>query len=262
MHRSLMSISILLLTLFASNALATVISTFSDDSCKDSYKAFNGPNGYPNGTCTPFRSNGAFGSFQVAQEDSGCGVTIYGNDSDVSSPCSSTTLQLAQIATCYNSSWVYFSIDNCQAPVSSTVGASSTATAPATSSTNSSSGGSSTNVGAIVGGVVGGVVGLGLIALAGWFLWLRQRPRRANASQYCETADFKTDDTKNDSSGGGAVAVSPFKKVHELPPESDRIEMSSMGASTKYELSSIGGNDEVVQKPKYFAELPGHEAGQ
>jgi hypothetical protein len=73
MHRLQAFFSTLLVALFASSAFASVISTFSDDKCKDSFEVFNGPNGYPNGTCVALKSHGAFGSFQVTQLDLDCG---------------------------------------------------------------------------------------------------------------------------------------------------------------------------------------------
>jgi hypothetical protein len=73
MHRLQAFFSALLVALFASSAFASVISTFSDDKCKDSFEVFNGPNGYPNGTCVALKSHGAFGSFQVTQLDLDCG---------------------------------------------------------------------------------------------------------------------------------------------------------------------------------------------
>lgn len=87
--RSLLSL-LLALICFVSllqSAGATIIATFTDDKCKDSYKSINGPNGYPNGTCTQLRASGPFGSFQVVEEDEGCsgmsfytGITICNDD--------------------------------------------------------------------------------------------------------------------------------------------------------------------------------------
>lgn len=52
---------------------ASTIATFSDSNCKDSLKGFDGPNGYPNGTCTDLRvRSGNYGSFQIVSLDPGC----------------------------------------------------------------------------------------------------------------------------------------------------------------------------------------------
>lgn len=48
------------------------IALFSDTNCEQSLRGLEGPNGYPDGTCTDFRRNGAYGSFQVVGLDPGC----------------------------------------------------------------------------------------------------------------------------------------------------------------------------------------------
>lgn len=51
---------------------ASQIALFTDNNCQDSYKGLDGPNGYPNGTCTDMRRSGEYGSLQVVGLDSGC----------------------------------------------------------------------------------------------------------------------------------------------------------------------------------------------
>jgi hypothetical protein len=68
--RCLLSYSLFILS--CNIAAATQIATFTDDACQNSFRSLNGPNGYPNGTCTNLRFNGPIGSFQVVQEDIGC----------------------------------------------------------------------------------------------------------------------------------------------------------------------------------------------
>lgn len=67
--KALLAITLYLLvhTSFASN-----IATFEDAKCKDSKENINGPNGYPNGTCTPLDKKGSYKSFQVVGLDEGC----------------------------------------------------------------------------------------------------------------------------------------------------------------------------------------------
>lgn len=48
------------------------IATFSDVNCQDSLSSFDGPNGYPNGTCSRLERSGGYGSFQVVNLDDGC----------------------------------------------------------------------------------------------------------------------------------------------------------------------------------------------
>lgn len=64
--------SILLVLLARLAAATSDISTFSDSSCKNSYRGFSGPNGYPNGTCSRLDRDGSFSSFQVVGLDTGC----------------------------------------------------------------------------------------------------------------------------------------------------------------------------------------------
>ena len=84
-------------------------------------------------------------------------VTIYGNDTIATEPCSATVLQFANVAQCYNASWVYYSIDGCSIPSSSSESASS------------SSSSSSVNAGAIAGGVIGALAGIGILAGLFWY---------------------------------------------------------------------------------------------
>lgn len=60
------------LTLTTCVQAASQIALFTDDNCQDSYKGLEGPNGYPNGTCTDFRRSGEYGSLQVVGLDPGC----------------------------------------------------------------------------------------------------------------------------------------------------------------------------------------------
>jgi hypothetical protein len=58
-------------------ALATTISTFTDDKCRHPLKQLKGRNGYPSGNCTQLGEAGQYGSFKVTEEDPGCaGILI------------------------------------------------------------------------------------------------------------------------------------------------------------------------------------------
>jgi hypothetical protein len=93
-------------------------------------------------------------------------ATIYANDTIAGEPCSAVVLQFANIATCYNSSWVYYSIDSCTSPSSS----------PTSSSTSQSH--HSNHTGAIVGGVVAGVAGVAVLVGIAIFFFVRRRRRQ------------------------------------------------------------------------------------
>ncbi|KAJ4992278.1 hypothetical protein SVAN01_02297 [Stagonosporopsis vannaccii] len=161
------------LILFRITTSASVISTFVDTNCQNSFKTFTGPNGYPDGSCTDLRRNGAYGSFQIISLDPGCAVTIYANDT-TNDPCSASpeSQALGQLIACYNTTYHYYSIDMCDPAAA--LSSAPPAQAPATSS----------HTGAIVGGVVGGVLGLALIAgFVFWILRRRQFEQAAAAQQ-------------------------------------------------------------------------------
>ncbi|KAF2853818.1 hypothetical protein T440DRAFT_515304 [Plenodomus tracheiphilus IPT5] len=149
---SLVSSFLFLLLTFAPYTESTSqIALFSDDSCKNSLRGMTGPNGYPNGTCTDLRRSGPYGSFQIVGLDESCTVTVYEKDA-TDDPCSGYA-ELAQPIDCYNSTYVYYSIDFCLP------GGAQASIVP-TSTPSASSG---LSAGAIAGAVIGGVAGLGII---------------------------------------------------------------------------------------------------
>ncbi|KAF4538207.1 uncharacterized protein LTHEOB_10977 [Lasiodiplodia theobromae] len=212
---------------------ATDITVYKDSECLVSQDNINGPNGYPDGTCTLLRDRvtSNFSSFQVVDLDEGCGVTIYGSNSN-SLSCSSEAIQVAELATCYNTSWVYYSIDQCISPkdIASTTSSSSTSTASSSSSASGNS--SSSSTGAIAGGVVGGVAGLALIAGA-LFYFLRKR-RQAGASGSHDSEQ---------------------SHPHEMGSDHARSELQA-GGMHKYELAAKGPSEmEELRAPP--AEMEG-----
>ncbi|QDS68575.1 hypothetical protein FKW77_000511 [Venturia effusa] len=222
-------------------AASTDISTFSDSACKDSYRGFSGPNGYPNGTCSRLDRDGSFSSFQVVGLDTGCSVTIYEKDT-TSDPCSGAAI-IAELAKCYNTTYVYYSIDMCTAP-SSTSSAS-----PRSSATTSSR---NPNTGAIAGGIVGGVVGVAAV-IFGLFLYMR-REKRKNVAELTDQS----------------IAAGDEKRVHEMHGVITQELPAGQGAGGEIlELSAIDRGrdgdcdyitdtkaDILYQQP---VELPAHE---
>ncbi|KAL1616653.1 hypothetical protein SLS54_008220 [Diplodia seriata] len=81
-------------------------------------------------------------------------MAIYGSDINTFI-CSSKIVEIAEVDLCYNTSWVYYSIDGCISPGET----------PSTAA----SGSQSSPTGAVVGGVIGGVVALA--AVIGAFLY-------------------------------------------------------------------------------------------
>ncbi|EUC39638.1 hypothetical protein COCMIDRAFT_10292 [Bipolaris oryzae ATCC 44560] len=167
---------VLLATLFHVVS-SSIIATFTDDQCKNAFQSFTVENGYPNGTCSRLADNGKYGSFQVVGLDPGCSATIYGADAEEFVPCSSTALQFAQIASCYNASWVYYSVDMCTPP-NPTINPSRP-----TGASNEPNNSNKNNTGAIVGGVVGGVGGLALIGLTFFVVYRRRRNKKHALAQ-------------------------------------------------------------------------------
>lgn len=145
-------------------------------------------------------------------------VTAYqaNTDADV---CSGFPFAI-EVATCYNSSWIYYSIDNCNAAaVQSSSLTSASASASATNNSSNNVSAKSTNhTGAIAGGVVGGVVGLALV-LGGVFLYLRKKKAKTNASgaQEMETPIAELPGQKA-AELGGAQHDAVYEKVAEGPP--------------------------------------------
>ncbi|KDB23929.1 hypothetical protein H109_04171 [Trichophyton interdigitale MR816] len=157
------------------------IATFSDENCQNSLSSFDGPNGYPNGTCSRLERSGKYGSFQVVNLDNGCSVTLYGRDDIAGQPCSSSVTQVAEIATCYNTSWVLYSIDECTVP------APGQTRVPVPNMTRD-------YTGAIVGSIIGGLFVIATSIIIGWFCFVYRPRRRQEECQEQATVHEKADD--------------------------------------------------------------------
>ena len=169
-------------------------------------------------------------------------ATIYGADSEEFVPCSSTVLQFAKIAECYNSSFVYYSVDACTPPdqiSSSSLSATPSSSPSSTPSPSAVGKPRKSNTGAIAGGVVGGVAGLALIAAAIFLLLRRKRKQRQ------QPPEAPSDERRE--AGGSALT--------ELPHEDRKQEMDSKNSAPQ-EL----GNKPSVEVPP--VELPGTDVVQ
>jgi hypothetical protein len=138
-------------------------------------------------------------------------VTIYEKDND--DQCSETAFkQFAVVPTCYNASWIYYSIDLCNNPsgpttlpnplsTPSNTPANSPTSTPTDTSTPKTS--SNSHTGAIAGGIVGGVCGLALVAGLIFFL-MRRRKRRSQQqpvdqeTQATALTELSPQDTKHE----------------------------------------------------------------
>jgi len=237
-----MAFSLVFATAVLHRVSGSTIATFTDDQCKNSFQSIQAENGYPNGTCLRLADNGKFGSFQVVGLDPGCSATIYGADAEEFVPCSSTALQFAQLATCYNASWVYYSVDACTPPQSSSISRDPTrATSSPSASSNAANTSSKSNTGAIVGGVVGGVGGLALIGLALFFVHRRRRNKKKALEQ------------------PPAVPQPPEahgNNINELPPQDIKPEIYTSEAKPQ----EIGRNSLFIPREQPPAELEGNNA--
>ncbi|KAE8837975.1 hypothetical protein PTNB85_05310 [Pyrenophora teres f. teres] len=140
---------LLLFTTFAARALAaSQIALFTDGNCQNSLRGLEGPNGYPN-------------------------VTIYAKDT-TTDPCSGYAQEIQPVE-CFNSTFVYYSIDFCDPS-----GAQSPSPKPALSQTPTPAPDSSKmSTGAIAGAAIGGVAGLSLIlGLILLFVMKRRKSKR------------------------------------------------------------------------------------
>ncbi|KAL1794321.1 hypothetical protein ACET3X_007742 [Alternaria dauci] len=197
---------------------ASQIALFSDDNCQESLRGIEGPNGYPNGTCTDLRRNGAYGSFQVVGLDPGCTVTIYMNDTTVDM-CSGYQEEIQPID-CYNSTFAYYSIDFCDA------GALPTSTASPSSPSPASSG---LSTGAIVGAAVGGGIALGIIIGLAVFLVMRKRnsarlQEARGSTELTSVTPVEVHAKHLQELGTGAVAY----KHHPVEIEQPPVELAGM----------------------------------
>ncbi|KAH6638771.1 hypothetical protein C7974DRAFT_121287 [Boeremia exigua] len=159
---------------------ASDITSFTDTKCTRSWRALDAVNGYPEGMCKPLNVTTGQ-SFQIQELDRGCAVTLYGENSGPLS-CSSPTKIVGRLATCYDSSWVYYSIDGClPPPLSSTNPAfmKPTAIGPSASGTASPAAVPESKVhpGVIAGSAVAGVSCVAL-GLTGALMMVRRRRRR------------------------------------------------------------------------------------
>lgn len=183
-------------------------------------------------------------------------VTIYGHDSDPDSPCSSTTYQLAELATCYNASWVYYSIDMCTLPMPGST-STSTSSAAAATVTVSASSSSSNHTGAIVGGIVGGVGGLALIlGLAWWLLWSRRRRCQQQLHPQMQMPMPPPVQPSYPVYNTNASHPPPPPPPQELSSKS-RVEMPNTGKTIKPEVRDVKDVKLLAPDGRYYAELPG-----
>ncbi|KAJ4376904.1 hypothetical protein N0V86_006342 [Didymella sp. IMI 355093] len=245
-----------LLALAACASAASQIALFTDAHCQDSYKGLEGPNGYPNGSCTDMRRSGAYGSLQVVGLDPGCAVTIYAQD-DSTTICGGLQEEI-QLGQCWNSSWVYYSIDMCDVAGLSiatitTASPTGSSTSPFTNTAHGLTTG--TLVGAVLGGLAAGAL---LLGAALWVLARKKRARKARAAAEHEGTEYQGEG----SWGGGYAAVNrveadtnPYR--NEMDASYQRHEMAQGKVVYKHDAAEVapvelsGGEVDVVHRSSH-----------
>ncbi|KAJ8128765.1 hypothetical protein O1611_g4867 [Lasiodiplodia mahajangana] len=250
---------------------ASTVLTYSDQDCTDLSKTITAKDSTGSGDCTKLPTG--FGSFMIKTLGDGCSVTIYGSDAE-DSICSATNNSLAETSVCYNSTWIYFSIDDCTdessistfTPTSkstlatsitstvsttATTGTSSSILATAIVSTTSDPSSSTTststttaapssngvNVGAVVGGTISGVFVVAVLGGAAfYFFWFRPKHQMqlAELSGRPDTASTRNNDPFRDDNA--------FAKSDPYPKNDPYVAIP--GGHEVYELS-----------PQYIAEV-------
>ncbi|KAG8160193.1 hypothetical protein KVR01_009729 [Diaporthe batatas] len=207
-----MPTALCLLLCSAASTIASSVITFSDADCQQSQTRIAGENGYPDGFCTNIadKAGTTYQSFMFTVLDDGCVPTIYLSDT-TEDQCSGFP-EVGFLSRCYNTSWIYYSIDGCTPlgsgdtssgasttlPTSSTAAASDTSSAPAATTSHRVSDG------AIAGAVVGSVCGLGIIAaVCVYFFWFRpkQRERKRELKREIEESGMR------DAAGAGSAGA-------------------------------------------------------
>lgn len=161
-------------------------------------------------------------------------VTLY--SLYVGDSCAAEAAELAKIAHCYNTSWVYYSIDECIPP--DQLPSSWASPTPSTPS-----GSNKSRTGAIAGGVVGGVAGVAAI-IGALLFYLRRRRRLARERQAQQSSELppgekplvaKTDekagmetDIKHELTSDTMPSEMPDRQLPvEMPDQNPPVEMEA-----------------------------------
>ncbi|KAI0799511.1 hypothetical protein GGR55DRAFT_476789 [Xylaria sp. FL0064] len=208
---------------------ASSVLTFSDQNCRTLSGTINVTDTTGSGECT--RLTKGYESFMIGTLGEGCSVTIYGHDKE-NSICSATNLALAEPAVCYNSTWIYFSVDVCSPPSSISQSLSTSTLATSASSTTSTTTpttapehtSSGVNVGAVVGGTISGVFVLALVVGAGlYFFWFRPKHQRQLAEMPANSVTATSGNNEAYAMSDTHVKDNPYT---ELPDDPRLYELS------------------------------------
>lgn len=130
---------------------------------------------------------------------------------------------------CYNSSWIYLSVDGCSNSSTPSGSSSSSSTDLTAEIPNTSSNRDTNKTGAIVGSAIGGIAGLVAILAAGYFAYRRRRPKIGSVlDRHVAEADASNDTAVSE--------LPPYSQMHELehprkffeaPTGHERLEMEA-----------------------------------
>lgn len=167
---------------------------------------------------------------------------------------------MASVATCYNTSWEWYSLDMCVKP-----DAAATSTIPAIAAATSATSSESATVsgGAIAGAVIGSVFGLGIIAVVSVYLfWFRPKQQKKKRGELIEAQRDAVNATASQMSGHlfAAAPKDAHGKVHEmhqLPSElSSPTNTAELPSAVVSEAPGDGGGFEL-HEDSHVVELPG-----
>lgn len=151
-------------------------------------------------------------------------VTLYG-ENEGPLMCSSASRIVGHLATCYDSSWVYYSIDGCLPPASSIEVSSikPTATGPSATRTASETPQPKVHTGVIVGSTVAGVSCM-ILGLTGALVILRRRRRALSEDRVHELSE--------DQARAESDAAAEKKQARELWADHAAVEI---GRNSRFE---------------------------
>lgn len=188
-------------------------------------------------------------------------VTVYTPNTD-ERPCSGLAV-VGELNKCYNTSWPYYSVDNCDVPTilsttlsTSTAGTAATATNTPTSAPSTTSGitgGPALSAGEVVGISLSCVAGTALIMLALGWSFLRRKVRRDEGDArpgkpalhatggygHTEMATSATNSQSFPTGGGGTTSAHIYEVPEQCVVEAGYNAHFPVAASTNAEMYGV-----------------------
>ncbi|KAI0205446.1 hypothetical protein F4808DRAFT_409253 [Astrocystis sublimbata] len=105
-----LALAICIIDVFSPCVRASTVLTFSDGDCRTRLASVAVPDAL-DGMCTKFHKG--YSSLMIGTLGTSCTATFYGDD-PMEPIYSQNNRTLAEEETCYNSLWLYFSVDDCE----------------------------------------------------------------------------------------------------------------------------------------------------